>query len=201
MPAKGVVKDIRGAQFGRLTVIEHAGWYVTPSGVQNESKWKCLCSCGNETLVSRSNLRRGSVQSCGCLRTELAKARYRKPRAAVRGLLGRYKGGAQSRGLPFSLTLDQVEQLVQGNCTYCGCAPYLTYVLEGSKSQEWKDMNRLPYNGIDRVDNDAGYTPENCVTCCEACNRAKRVMSLAQFFAWIRRINEHAPWTHMKGVS
>jgi hypothetical protein len=29
------------------------------------------------------------------------------------------------------------------------------------------------YNGIDRVDNSKGYTPENTVPCCKICNKIK----------------------------
>lgn len=34
--------------------------------------WKCLCECGNETVVSTSGLRSGNTQSCGCYQKEKA---------------------------------------------------------------------------------------------------------------------------------
>ena len=47
------------------------------------------------------------------------------------------------------------------------------------------------YNGVDRRNNLLGYTKENCVTCCEICNRAKKDLPLEEFFAWIHRLIEY----------
>jgi len=61
------VKDKTGEKYGRLTVIE-------PVGIgKDRSMWfKCHCECGNETIVSSANLRKGkySTLSCGCLKKE-----------------------------------------------------------------------------------------------------------------------------------
>jgi len=58
-------RDLTGRKFGRLTVIEfsHRNKY-------RHSMWNCRCDCGKETIVSSPNLRRGTSQSCGCLRSE-----------------------------------------------------------------------------------------------------------------------------------
>jgi hypothetical protein len=56
--------DLTEQVFGRLKVIKYA---YTKNG---RVYWKCKCSCGNETLVSGSNLKRGNTQSCGCLNKE-----------------------------------------------------------------------------------------------------------------------------------
>jgi hypothetical protein len=52
--------DLTGGKFGRLTVIERAEKNI------NEAAWRCVCSCGNETIVRGHALRRGQTQSCGC---------------------------------------------------------------------------------------------------------------------------------------
>ena len=57
--------DITGEQFGRLTVLEFAGYTKTKGTL-----WKCLCECGNTTIVFKGNLTNGSICSCGCLRKE-----------------------------------------------------------------------------------------------------------------------------------
>lgn len=54
--------DLTGMKFGRLTVIERAG--STKAG---QARWRCKCECGNNTTVEASHLKRGNVQSCGCL--------------------------------------------------------------------------------------------------------------------------------------
>lgn len=65
-------KDLRhsleGQVFGRLTVIERAENYISPSG-QNLIRYKCKCECGNETIVMATSLVQGLTSSCGCLRS------------------------------------------------------------------------------------------------------------------------------------
>lgn len=61
--------DLVGMVFGRLTV-EGEG------PLQGKARrWRCVCECGNKRLVQTSSLRSGGAQSCGCLRSELTKAR------------------------------------------------------------------------------------------------------------------------------
>lgn len=57
-------KDLTGLIFGHLQVKEYVG--QSSSGTM----WRCLCSCGKETIVSRSNLETGNARSCGCRRTK-----------------------------------------------------------------------------------------------------------------------------------
>jgi hypothetical protein len=60
--------DFHGLRFGRLLVLEYVG----------DSKWRCLCNCKQITIVTTSNLRSGSTQSCGCLFREIHRDRQRK---------------------------------------------------------------------------------------------------------------------------
>lgn len=57
--------NIVGANFGRLTVVEE-----TTMRQQRAIVWRCLCDCGNETLVSTGRLRSGHTQSCGCKKVD-----------------------------------------------------------------------------------------------------------------------------------
>ena len=66
--------DLAGKRFGRLTVIERSE--KTDKGYN--SYWKCICDCGNETIVYRDNLIRRRTKSCGCLSKELLESRRRK---------------------------------------------------------------------------------------------------------------------------
>ena len=58
------LKEYIGKRFGSLTVIEYAG---KRAGMH---RWKCVCDCGNETVVGQTLLQTGKTQSCGCLQTE-----------------------------------------------------------------------------------------------------------------------------------
>lgn len=52
-----------GQRFGKLTVIERA---PQKEGCKANIFYKCKCDCGNETVVSKSNLTTNNVKSCGC---------------------------------------------------------------------------------------------------------------------------------------
>lgn len=58
--------DLKDSIFGRLKVIEKDQNRKTNSG----SYWICQCECGNVKSIRSSALRRGEIQSCGCLRNE-----------------------------------------------------------------------------------------------------------------------------------
>lgn len=49
-------------KFGRLTVRGRAG-----TNGRGEALWNCSCECGNETVATGRDLRRGSRTSCGCI--------------------------------------------------------------------------------------------------------------------------------------
>lgn len=61
-----------GRTFGRLTVAERHGSYVSPCG-KSVPVWRCRCECGGEILARGDQLRAGLVKSCGCIK------RGRKP--------------------------------------------------------------------------------------------------------------------------
>lgn len=54
-----------GERFGRLVVIRD----------ESSRSVSCLCDCGRNATMSRSSLNSGDSRSCGCLRSEVAKAR------------------------------------------------------------------------------------------------------------------------------
>lgn len=54
--------SIIGKRFTRLVVLEQ---------IPNTKNYKCLCDCGNTSIVNKSNLKR--VKSCGCWKSEIAK--------------------------------------------------------------------------------------------------------------------------------
>jgi hypothetical protein len=54
--------DRTGQRFGRLLVVEEAG--------RNNLKkvvWRCLCDCGNTSIVPAGGLVTGNTTSCGCV--------------------------------------------------------------------------------------------------------------------------------------
>ncbi len=50
--------NLEGQRFGKLLVLEY---------VQDQTKWKCQCDCGNITYVTAGALVGGRTKSCGCI--------------------------------------------------------------------------------------------------------------------------------------
>ena len=57
--------NLVGQRFGRLLVKRFVG-----SNKHRQSKWECVCDCGNTSIVSTTCLRRSKcpTKSCGCIR-------------------------------------------------------------------------------------------------------------------------------------
>lgn len=93
-----------------------------------------------------------------------------------------YRKGAAVRDLKFELTQEQFENLVTQNCFYCGQEPE-------PHERKWNKTDQEFYrNGIDRVDSSKGYSLENCVPCCERCNRMKSDFSYSEFRERVSKI-------------
>ncbi len=54
-------KDFIGKRFGRLFVTAYEGKWA------GMHRWRCICDCGNETVVGQTLLQTGKTKSCGCL--------------------------------------------------------------------------------------------------------------------------------------
>lgn len=65
---EAIAKDITGLKFGKLTVLEVDETYQERNNIQNRKLyWKCQCDCGSIVSVEGTHLRRGEIQSCGCV--------------------------------------------------------------------------------------------------------------------------------------
>jgi hypothetical protein len=67
-----------GTRFGRLTVVRDRGCTAVD----------CQCRCGRKTTVSRHRLRVGETRSCGCLRSEMLREKWKKVSKATAIPLG-----------------------------------------------------------------------------------------------------------------
>lgn len=172
--------DLIGQKFGRLTVIE----FSHTDG--EKSYWLCKCNCGNETIVIGNNLKRGTTNSCGCLKKELIRQRIALPEgvAARNKVIHNHKMEAKRRNLEQVLTDEQIIALHKDNCHYCGAPPSNTYFPVTANGP-------YIYNGIDRINNTKGYTLANVVSCCKYCNKAKNDQSYDEFLDRIKRIHSH----------
>ena len=176
------VVDRTGQRYGKLLVIRRNG---SSAGSNPRALWLCRCDCGNEVTIAGSELAKGP-RGCrqGCFK--------RKPVVAARNIVRTsYRKSARKRGLAWELTDEDFERLTSLGCFYCGQPPS-SVQRPLRASYEGGDF---VFNGLDRVDNDLGYTLENIVPCCEICNKAKRDLSFDAFTAWIARLTEYH-WFH-----
>ena len=95
-----------------------------------------------------------------------SKKYYRTPR----GKWALIRSNAKHRNLNFSLPFDLYESQLWGKpCHYCGC--------------------EIEVTGLDRKDNDKGYTPDNVVPSCWDCNSKKKTKPYEQYLAEVRDEN------------
>lgn len=169
--------DLIGQKFGRLTVMEFSHIY------KGQACWVCKCDCGDYTKVSSGSLKSSRTKSCGCLKKELCRKRSLPKGVAARNyVIRQHKANARQKNLEQALTDEQIIILHRKSCHYCGALPSNSYSLPSGF---------YIYSGIDRIDNDKGYTITNTVPCCRACNYFKRTYSYDEFLALIKRIHSH----------
>lgn len=173
------IEDMTGKVIGRLTVLrmgEKSKW--------NGTTWICKCVCGKVKQISAAVLRSGGSKSCGCLQKEKASAAFLPDGGAAKNkLFGQYHSKAKRKGRSFVLSKEQFLIITKQNCAYCGSEPNKEFISKRSV---------YVFNGLDRVDNNKGYTLENTVSCCAICNYAKRKMSKREFLAWIEKVYHHS---------
>lgn len=124
--------------------------------------------------------------------------------ASYSNLFNKCKHAAKQRKLEFALTKEEHRILIAQNCHYCNVSPvkHNSYLKNKGKDQvrtdrysnETINRNWIVANGIDRIDNNKGYSVQNCVPCCAICNYIKCDMDYNEFIAWIKKVfyNIHA---------
>ena len=192
----GRAEDLTGQIFGHWTVL----YRTLNNNNNNKVQWVCQCNCENHTIkaVEAKSLKSGTSTNCGCERNKtialksdikihqrdtngniILKKCFRcgkwlfldnfwKSSSQKDGYCGEckicsneskenryniYKKNAKRRQLDFQLTKEEFYNITSQPCQYCG--------------------NLQKYSGIDRIDSIKGYYFQNCVPCCEICNKMK----------------------------
>jgi len=143
-----MTEKLAGQKFKMLTAVKEGEPIITKSG-RKRLTWVCLCDCGNTATITTSNLKHG-VKSCGCV-----------------------KGGNHKHGLT-NTRLYNIHNSMKSRCYYKKNKHYAYYGGRGiTVCEEWKNdleafASWATENGysdelsIDRIDNDKGYSPDNC---------------------------------------
>lgn len=144
----GAFVDRTGQRYGMLEVISRESsckWGVN---------WRCRCDCGKETIVAGGNLTAGRTTGCGC-------------RVKTQGGL---RGGSNKLTTKKGATMSWVGMMRR--CYSPSNSGYHRYGGRGiTVCERWHhlpnflaDMGEPPTttHSLDRIDNMANYTPENC---------------------------------------
>ena len=117
--------------------------------------WKCRCDCGKETVVAMGHLRSGHTKSCGCVLRESASRRQKThglTRTRLYSIWSNIKCRCENPKSP------NYERYGGRGITICE-----EWGRNFEPFKEWAFANGYKDDlTIERKDNNAGYTPENC---------------------------------------
>ena len=147
--------DITGQRFGRWTVVKRV--YNKPGF---EAKWLVLCDCGTTRELPGTPLRAGYSRSCGCLSADLSAIRE-----TTHGMSNERLYAVWNAMINRCYKENHKEYHRYGGRGITVCDQWRNNYLS---FREWAIANGYDENAprgqctIDRVDNDKGYSPDNC---------------------------------------
>jgi hypothetical protein len=137
---------IKGTKIEKLTIIEEIEPLTSPNGIKPR-RIKCQCDCGNTKNVLLLHFIRGRITSCGCIKkTKQGYSNtkiYRIYRAIHERCNGKTKDSLRylGRGIQVCEEWQKDYKL------------FIKWAFENGYKQGLQ---------IDRIDNNKGYSPENC---------------------------------------
>jgi len=148
--------NLVGRVFGRLTVVSE----VAKREGDPDRRWLCRCECGRDVTTKCRTLVAGHSRSCGCLQREVAAAHIR--------IVARKN---RTHGLSYSPEWNAWSSM-RARCGNPSDEAYHWYGGRGiTVSQEWDTFEQFiadmgmrpsPKHSLGRVDNELGYSKENC---------------------------------------
>lgn len=141
------ISKMIGKRFERLVI---TGYAETRNG---HYCWNCLCDCGNKCVVPTHTLNSKRQKSCGCLKSELAKARATKHNGFGTPEYSTWTGILTRTHWKSSNTFHRY-----GGRGIKVCKRWLKF------ENFLKDMGKKPSknHSVDRINNDGDYKPSNC---------------------------------------
>lgn len=146
----GKFKDLTGQRFEKLCIICRA-----ENTRRGTAQWLCQCDCGNRIVVRGDQIRNGHSQSCGCLQKEITIKNF-----TIHG----------KRNTRLYTIWDNMKR----RCGNESATEYENYGGRGifvddiwindfQAFYDWSMANGYADDlTIDRIDNDKGYSPDNC---------------------------------------
>lgn len=139
--------DLTGKRFGKLVVLKRVD-----NNKHRQPQWECLCDCGNKTIVVGQKLRKGITKSCGCLL-------YEQKTRLTHGMTGTVLHNRWLNMKSRCFNQKNKRYARYGGRGITICPEWMDF----SNFYKWSMENGFSENlSIDRIENDKGYSPENC---------------------------------------
>lgn len=135
-------------RFGRLIVLEYIG------KIKGRHMVRCVCDCGKIKTYILSNIKNGHTKSCGCLIKD-----NKKPRTIKHG---------QYKTSEFKAWQSMIQRCYNTNShnfkLYGGRGITVCDKWRDSFESFLQDIGKKPSkkHQLDRINNNANYTPDNC---------------------------------------
>lgn len=167
------VRKLIGNRYGRLVVLGMAPKEIWRN---KNSHWICECDCGQQRIISGSDLESSNVNSCGCLKKEKMRDRLMVHGNSAHPLYAIWRGIIERCTNPRMPTFNNY-----GGRGIKVCERWLN-----SFDAFLQDIGPRPseVHSVDRVNNDGNYCPENCRwadSTQQALNRKRRVIKQDDF--------------------
>lgn len=168
-----VKDDLTGKKFGKLTVVSRENKIIGDGCLQ----YRCLCSCGKETVCSSTNLRNNKSRSCGCERYNHIRYKQKRDDVYPRFYFEEVKLRAKNRNMKFNITHKYIKELFLKQNKMCNLTGN-PIVFAQTHHERRKGLNTA---SLDRIDSTKGYIKGNVQIVHKHINIMKLNLSLDDF--------------------
>lgn len=168
------LEDHIGATYNNWTVARFS--HITEG--HKRQYWVCRCECGKEMTLIASHVVKGVTKRCG----SCAKSHHSNKGPVKSWLFGRTARNAEVRGIPFLITIEDVNNVWFAQDGQCAL----------SKVPLVLDNNKYPNTtaSLDRIDSKIGYVTSNVWWIHKTLNNMKSDLDLDVFLYWCRVVAE-----------
>jgi hypothetical protein len=165
--------NLKGFKVGQLLVLGEE------DRKHGRLRWRCLCGCGNQTLVTSRNLTRTDgkhTRSCGC-------AKLGEKRPIPRCYWGHLLANARIRKIRVTITHEQAEAVFLKQGGRCALSGKLIVFDRGYGAGVTASLDRKDSSGI--------YSADNVWWVHKTVNRMKMAMPVDEFIEFCAAIKDY----------